>query len=701
LSLIKLGEEIEIDTQAYELRRGARAVKLERIPMEILLFLLEHRAELVTREQIVEKVWGRGVFLDTDNSINAAIHKIRQALKDDPENPRFIRTITGKGYRFIATPLNGEPGRSDKEGPSSMRARHVSAGIAETVPAEADRVAFLTLASGAAEVPANQETARTSGNSATASIDVPSPGAAMPAGMDSATPAAVGPAAIPLPVTSDALAKPVWWIALAAVVIVGLAAVLFWRSTSTSASSDRPMLAVLPFENLTGDPGQDYFSDGFTEEMITRLGTLAPRRLGVIARTSVMYYKQSRAPLDRLARELGVQYVLEGSIRRDGQRVRVTAQLIQVKDQTHLWAQHYDRKQTDVLQVQEEITQAISDQIDLALGPFHPARPKPHALSEKSYEAYEHYLRGRYFWNKRTKEDFQRAGKSFQRAIDLDPEDARAYAGLADTYALMWTWVYAPAAETVPKARAAGLKALELDPNLAAALPALALLNETFDLDWSTAEARFKKAIELDPNYATAHHWYSELLIYQGRFDEALRESEIAGKLDPRSLIIAVDRAYLYGYARQYDQSIEQFRSVMAVDPNFPRTLGIVGSYAAASRYDEAMEEVQRRLKINDQDPYVWHAMATIYANLGQSGKAREALEKAEQAARRLNMDPAGFHINIDLVLGMKEEVMDSLQETCRRNPRSLLAIKVEPSLDPLRSDPRFADLVRCAHLQP
>jgi TolB-like protein/DNA-binding winged helix-turn-helix (wHTH) protein/Tfp pilus assembly protein PilF len=657
MSLIKLGEEIEIDTQAYELRRANRAVKLERIPMEILLFLLERRTELVTREQIAEKVWGKDVFLDTDNSINAAIHKIRQALRDDPENPRFIRTVTGKGYRFIATPLNGESAVASPAAPS------ISAGVEESVA-----VPMLP-----------------------------------PATLAPATVAAERPAATTLPsLLKRSAFRRGWWIAAAVVVMVGMAAgVMLRRSIPTvPQSGSRPMLAVLPFQNLTGDPDQDYFSDGFTEEMITRLGTLAPRRLGVIARTSVMYYKQSHAPLDRLARELGVQYVLEGSIRRDSERVRITAQLIQVKDQTHLWAQQYDRKQTDVLQIEEEIAQAISNQIELALGPFKPPPAGTHILSEHGYQAYEHYLRGRYFWNKRTSEDFKRAAESFQQAIDADPEDARAYAGLADTYALMSTWFYAPAQEAVPKARAAALKALEIDPNLAAALPSLALINEFFDLDWSTAEARFKRAIELDPNYATAHHWYSELLAYQGRFDEALEESAIAGKLDPRSLIIAVDRAYILGYARQYDQALDQFRSVMAVDPEFPRTMGIIGAYFSLSRYDEAMREARRWQNI-DSGPFPLVGMARIYVRLGQMGKARKALAEAEQAARRVNMDPVGLRIPVYIGMGMKEEAMVLLQEICKKNPSSLITVKVEPSLDPLRGDPRFDDLVRCVHLEP
>jgi TolB-like protein/DNA-binding winged helix-turn-helix (wHTH) protein len=461
---IRFGE-FALDRRAYQLRRSGRLLRLERIPMDLLILLIDQPGDLVSRERIVEKIWGKGVFLDTDNGINGAVRKLRRVLKDNPDQPRFIQTLPGRGYRFIAE-VNG------------------------TESAE-------TAASQEQEAPAR---------TAAAQLEAP--------GFQKSQPSSAPATAASSHARGRLLLIGLGFLAM---LVVGAGVMLRRSAPAAPPSGSRPMLAVLPFENLAGDPGQDYFSDGFTEEMITRLGTLAPRRLGVIARTSVMYYRQKGVPLDRLARELGVQYVLEGSVRRDSQHVRISAQLIQVKDQTHLWAHQFDRKQTDVLQIQEEIAQAISDQIELALGPFHSPRTRSNALSEKSYEAYELYLRGRYFWNKRTPEDFKRAAESFQQAIDMEPEDARAYAGLADTYALMWTWSSAPAAEAVPKARAAAFKALEIDPDLGAALPSLALINEGFDLDWSTAEARFKRAIELDPNHATAHHWYSELRRGAGR----------------------------------------------------------------------------------------------------------------------------------------------------------------------------------------
>jgi TolB-like protein/DNA-binding winged helix-turn-helix (wHTH) protein/Tfp pilus assembly protein PilF len=612
VGLIKLSTDLELDPLAYELRRGGRSVRLERIPMEILLLLLERRPELVTREQIVERVWGGGVFVDSDNSINAAIFKIRRALRDDPENPRFIRTITGKGYRFIGTPL--EP---------------------------------------AADSP-------------------------------QATP--------PAPRRIGARGRRI--LAATGVVAVVAAGALLWPPRHEG----RQMLAVLPFENLTGDPGQDYFSDGFTEEMITRLGALQPRRLGVIARTSVMQYKASSTPLARFARELGVQYVLEGSVRREGSRIRITAQLIRLDDQTHLWARQFDRDATDVLLIQSDIARAIADEIELTLGGSRASLERSAVFSARGYEAYDHYLRGRYFWNKRSADGFRRALESFTQAIEANPEDARAFAGLADTYTLMAAYRFAPVEDVIPRAREAALHALEIDENLGAAITSLALINASYDLDFKTAERRFRRAIELEPNYATAHHWYAEYLGYEGRFDEAFAEIGLARKLDPRSIIMAVDHAYLLNYARQFDSAIEQFRAALAVEPRFPRAIGgIVEAYTQRGRFQEALAEASRWREF-DSGPWPWASTGLIYGRQGDREKARQALQKLEEACRRQNEDPRGLRAYVLLGMGLHDQAMDLMLQICKEDRRSYKSLKVEPALDPLRNDPRFERLLHCVY---
>ena len=352
------------------------------------------------------------------------------------------------------------------------------------------------------------------------------------------------------------------------------------------------MLAVLPFENLTGDPAQDYLSDGLTEEMIAQLGRLDPEHLGVIARTSVMHYKHTTEQAGQIGRELGVQYVLEGSLRRESDRVRVTAQLVQMKDQTHIWSRQYDRELKSLLALQGEIAQETADEIQLTLGKGHKLWATDRKVaSPTSYQAYELYLKGRYFWNKRTKDGFQQAADYFQQSIANDPNYARAYAGLADTYALMSSWSFVPQTEAIPKARAAALRALQLDDSLAEAHTSLALIAENYDYDWQTAEKEYRRAIQLDPQYATAHQWYAECLSFQGRFPEALEESERARQLDPLSLIIATDHAVILYFARQYDRAIEQFRAVLAMEPNFARAHMVVYPYVEKGMFPEALAE--------------------------------------------------------------------------------------------------------------
>lgn len=639
------GDDFELDPESYTLRRSGRVLKLERIPMEILLFLVEQQGQLVSREQIVERIWGKSVFLDTDNSINGAIRKIRTLLKDDPEEPRFIQTVTGKGYRFIA-PL--EPREQPSPEPSTP--------VAEST-----------------ETPVRNLT------------DAP---------------------------PENSLRKK-WPMALgiAFLVAAALAAAFYLRPanlrTHNAARARRVMLAVLPFENLTGDPNQDYFSDGLTEEMITQLGRTDPSQLGVIARTSVMVYKRNPRPLDEIGRKLGVQYVIEGSVRRDAERVRITAQLIQVKDQTHVWAKEYDRDLTNLLVLQAEIAQEIADETKSALGEEPKANAAIHPVSAPttSYEAYDLYLKGRYFWNKRTPEDFQQAADYFQQAIAKDPNYARAYAGLADTYGLMSTWSLAPQNEFMPKARTAALHALQIDDTLAEAHASLGLVAENYDYDWQTAEKEFRRAIQLDPGYATAHEWYAEYLSWQGRFDEALNESERAQQLDPLSLIIATDRGTILYYARQYDQAIAQCRAALELDPKFGLARAFLFfALVKEGKFPEAFDEVGRaevehtpsadRGQISGQSAQAWADKAYLYGQWGRTAEAQHALEKFNQFAFQLR-DRTRSSIVAHVGAGRKAEAITLLQKAYADHSNVVTSLKVDPRYDPLRDEPKFQELVQ------
>ena len=481
-----------------------------------------------------------------------------------------------------------------------------------------------------------------------------------------------------------------------AALILSFAAYFQWfRPRPVSAG--RSMLAVLPFENFTGDSSEDYFSDGLTEEMIGQLGNLDPPHLGVIARTSVMHYKHSQESIPAIGKDLGVQYVIEGSVRRDAKRVRITVQLIQVKDQSHLWARQYDRDLGDLLELQEEVAREVANEIEFSLSgrrPIEPAHAAAPVRGANSYETYDLYLKGRYFWNKRTGDGFRQAAGYFQQAIDKDPNFARAYAGLADTFALMSTWYIGPQNELMPKARVTALRALALDESLADAHASLAMIKENYDYDWPGAEKEFRRALELDPQYAIAHQWYAEFLSWQGRFPEAFAESEQARQLDPISLIGATDRASILYESRQYDSALKQWRSVLDLDPTYDHAEHLmIPAYLQLGRYDDAVTEIER-WEAAGESPWMWGWKAAVYARAGHPDEARRALAKLEQTSG----SPANRAVTLLIAyLGtdQKERALELLQQMYAEHSNAVVQIKVDPMFDPLRNDPRFKDLLR------
>ena len=513
----------------------------------------------------------------------------------------------------------------------------------------------------------------------------------------------LNPAGISSPETSTGSSKV--WLGVIAVSILAVAIVGGWwlrhrRSIANQPSSDKLMLAVLPFQNLTGDASQEYFSDGLTEEMITQLGNLDPQHLGVIARTSVMHYKNSQAPLEQISRDLGVQYVLEGSVRRESDKVRITAQLIQIKDQTNLWSREYDRDVSPLLLLQEQIAQEVTGEIRLTLGNNQKSTETAHqaSLSPQAYEAYDLYLKGEYFFNKRTSNGFEQAINYFQRATEKDPSSARAYAGLADCYALMGGYSGKPQTEFMPKAREAALRAIALDETLAEAHTALALVVQNYDWDWQTAGREFQRAIELNPNYATAHHWYAEHLTWLGRFDEALRESERARQLDPLSLIIAADNGAILYYSRQYDRAIAQFLAVREMDPNFPKSYLIDAAYEQKGQCDAARTNVEK-LRTFEKSPWVLAEMVIVYACSGQQTEARQALNKLVELNRQQQVDPAPL-LEAYVSLRDKDQAFAYLEKAYAQHSNSLTKLKVEPRFDVLRDDARFQEMEHRVGLQ-
>jgi tetratricopeptide (TPR) repeat protein len=415
--------------------------------------------------------------------------------------------------------------------------------------------------------------------------------------------------------------------------------------------------------------------------------------LRVISRTSVMAYKGARKPLPQIARELNVDAVVEGTVLRSGDQVRITAQLIEASTDKHLWSQSYEGELRDSLALQSRVATAVADQIRISLTPQEQAALKN--VKVVNPEAYESYLKGRYFWNKRTGDGLKAALAYFQQAIEEDPKYAQAYSGLADTYALLGDWQYAVMTpkEAFPKAKAAAIKALELDSTLGEAHNSLAFVLDAFDWDLDAAGKEFRRAIELNPGYATAHHWYAWHLSLLGRFDEAIGEMRKAENLDPLSLIINADVAELLVIAHHYDESMAQSRKTIEMDPNFALAHNqLAQAYLQKHMYSEAVAELQQAVRLSGNSPTCIANLARAYV---ASGKRSEAIKLLNDLKKRsISGYSNGSEIaTIYASLGDTDQAMNWLEKAYeeRFNPGVLL----RPGFDPLRSDPRFQDLLR------
>ncbi len=496
------------------------------------------------------------------------------------------------------------------------------------------------------------------------------------------------------------------WLGAALLAVTALGLTIAWwvrgsRGERAVVPGGKVTIAVLPFQNLSPDPQQEYFSDGLTEEMIQQLSQLNPERLSVIARTSAMHYRKTSKSVEQIGRELGADYILEGSVRRSGDRVRISAQLIQVKDQTHLLAEDYDRDLRDVLALQSEVAQAIARQIEIKLTPQQQARlARRRPLNP---EAYRLYLQGRYFWNQRTETGFARAVEYFQQAIEKQPDYAEAYAGLADCYALLGALVDAQGAraEAISRARTAALKALEIDGTLAEAHTSLAFVKWQYDWDWPGAGKEFQRALELNPGYATAHHWYAYLLMTQGQKEEGLREIRLAQESDPLSLIINTDFGELLCYAGQYDEAIRQSKKTLEMDPNFSLARRVLAwTYARKGMHAESIAELQKAVAVSGGREDLLMSLAYSYAMAGKRAEARAALGQMKRlygASRDINFAMGVAYAAV----GEKDQAFASLEKAYQARASSMILLGVAPVLDPLRSDPRFQDLLRRVGLPP
>jgi TolB-like protein/Tfp pilus assembly protein PilF len=455
-------------------------------------------------------------------------------------------------------------------------------------------------------------------------------------------------------------------------------------------------LAVLPLVNVSPDAEMEYFSDGITESIINALTQLP--KLRVVPRSTVFRYKGPEMDPQQVGRELGVRAVLTGRVLHFGERLVVNAELIDVANESQLWGEQYNRKPADIFEVQEEISREISQKLLSKLsGEERKRLTKRHTHDT---EAYRHYLKGRFYWNKRTEENFRKGIENFRQAIELDPNYALAYAGLADSYILLGFYGAEAPNEVMPKAKAAAVKALELDDSLAEAHNSLAFIHFTYEWKWSAGEKEFKKAIKLNPKSATVHHWYAFKLAAMGRHDDAVAEMKLARELDPLALIINAEVGWAYYFARRYDKAIEQFQKTLEMDPGFAVTHMFFGlAYTQQERFAEAISELQRGIELSGGSLIMKALLGHAYGRAGD----RKA---AEKMIAELTKTSTGYTsaYNVALIYAGLDETDNALSWLVRaveQHDLFLAWMNVEPMFDSVRADPRFAELVKRIGLKP
>jgi TolB-like protein/DNA-binding winged helix-turn-helix (wHTH) protein/Flp pilus assembly protein TadD len=618
--------DFEVDLRAGELRKEGVKIRLQEQPFRVLAALLEVSGQVVTREELRTRLWPADTFVDFDHRLAAAVNKIRDALQDSAQSPRFIETVGRRGYRFL-------------------------------LPVER-----------------SERLAESNGDSQT---------------QDAAKLPVLAPAASGINWPRIAFAGG----ALAFLLGVGFLVLHRWvRPGATLSAAPRiSSIAVLPLENLSSDPEQQYFVEGMTDEITTDLAKLPGIR--VISRTSAMQYKDTHKTMPQIARELNVDAVVEGTVLRVGNRVRIRTQLIYAPADRHVWAQAYERDLKDVLTLQANLAQDIAGEIQLKLT----TQQRANLAVARSVdpEAHEFYLKGRYFWNKRDQAGFAKAIDYFQQAIAKDPAYAAAYAGLADSYALSGGFNLIPAEQAMPLAQAAAEKALELDSNLAEAHASLGLIAPFNNWNWADAERHYQRAIELNPNYATAHHWYAEgYLMPVGRADEAITEIRKAQELDPLSAVIATDLGKELYFVRKYDEALVQLRRVLELDPGFVSAHNwISDTLLEKQSYHDAIEELEKTKSFREERVYI-RQTAYLYARMGRRAEARAALRKSLDLSKGKQVSSGAVALT-HAALGDKEETFQWLEKAYTERSSFMTSLKYWSVLDQMRGDPRFADLLR------
>ena len=622
----------EVDLRAGDLKRKGIRTKLQGQPFLLLITLLKRRGEVVTREELRRTLWPEDTFVDFDHSLGSAINKLREALGDSATHPRFIETVPRRGYRFIA-PLE------------AVGETEIAPEVSEPIP-----------------------------------DPEPLSSTSLPNVENSARP---GHAAARRPWPS------VWTVFAGAIVLLAAGLTFFVIPRSRPPALIRS-LAVLPLENLSGDPAQDSFSDGMTDALITELGQLGDLR--VISRTSAMTYKGTHKSLPQIARDLKVDALVEGAVLRSGSQVRITAQLVLADADKQLWAKSYEGELRDTLTLQSQVARAIAEEIRTQLTPHEQAVLKN--ANRVNPEAYEAYLKGRYFWNKRTADGLSKAIDFFDQAVKRKPDYALAYAGLADSYALAGDWKYGLLAprEAYPKAKAAATEAIALDGTLGEAHISLAFCLDNFEWNWESAGKEFTRGIEFSPNYPIGHEWYGWHLASLGRHGEAVAEVEKAASLDPLSPSIGADLAEELLVAHRLDEAVEQIRKTMILDPFFAPAHYVLGQTLVQKHsYNEAIAELQKAIELSPGSSAFTANLAYAYAVSGMRDQAERILNDLKNRSPQASSNAPEVAM-VYVGLGEKDSAMAWLEKAYaeRFSPWVLM----RPCFNPMRSDPRFQDLL-------
>jgi TolB-like protein/DNA-binding winged helix-turn-helix (wHTH) protein/Flp pilus assembly protein TadD len=621
--------DFELDVAAYELRRNGRSIRLERQPMDVLILLVERRGLLVSREDIVDRLWGKDVFVDVETGVHTAIRKIRQALRDSREEPVFVETITGKGYRFIAA--------------------------VEAVPLERDSALPLThLEPSPAQAPQAPQPIRVS-----------------------------NPASLVIGL-------------LAILIVSGFVA---WRLLSRDLPASQVTLAVLPFENFTGEPEREYLADGLAEETIATVGQVDPEHVSVIGRTSIMVYKHTTKSLAEIGRELGAHYLLESSLRAEGGALRVTSKLIRARDQLQVWSAVYDREPSSMLELQRELSAAIAEQVRFRLSPDRLSGLV--RRQTQNAEAYDAYLKGRYLQNRRTRDSNERAVQQYEHAIALDPNYALAWAGLAFTYGASVMNSDARPLDVWAHARDAAAQAVRANPNLAEAQFVVGYMNWIFDWNWKAAEAGFRQAIRLDPGNASAHRTLGHALSQSGRQSEAESEMDRTRQLDPFEPLTHSLSSQVAFQGRDYSAAIDHARRAISVDSELWIGYMQLGqAYERLGNTDLALEALTDAASLSGGNSKAVSLRGYLLAKTGRAGEAREVLRRLEALSRERYVPPYAMAI-VYAGLGEQQAVFDWLDKAYAARDVHLIFLPVDPKWDPYRRDSRFeALLARCGFAQ-